>query len=58
MSNDSEGVVDAILKKVRRLLREKKTGPSLVDDLQTGLSAMPIWMQDTLRELLSEAQEG
>lgn len=56
MSNDQED--DAIGKTVRRLLNDEKTGSSLVDDLKTGLSAMPIWMQDMLRKPLSQAQDG
>lgn len=55
MSNDVED--DAIRKTVHRLLRDKRAGPSLVDDLKTGLSAMPIWMQEVLRKPLFEAQE-
>lgn len=56
MSNDVEG--DAIRKTVHRLLRDKGAGPNLIDDLKTGLSAMPIWMQDILRKPLFEVQEG
>ncbi|MBL4769399.1 MAG: hypothetical protein JKY94_17135 [Rhodobacteraceae bacterium] len=56
MSDDQQD--GAIGKTVRRLLNDKKTGPSLVDDLKTGLSAMPIWMQDMLRKPLSQAQGG
>jgi len=56
MSNGQED--DAIGKTVRRLLNDKKTGLSLVDDLKAGLSAMPIWMQDMLRKPISQAQDG
>ena len=56
MSDDQPD--DVIGKTVRHLLNDKKTGPSLVDDLKTGLSAMPIWMQDMLRKPLSQAQGG
>ena len=56
MSSDFEE--GAVRKTVRRLLDEKKTGPRLVDDLKSGLSAMPIWMQDILRALLFSAAEG
>ena len=55
MSNDMED--DTVRKAVRRLLSDEKEGPSLVDDLKTGLSAMPIWMQDILRKPLFEAQK-
>ncbi len=55
MSIDQED--DAIGKVMRRLLNNEKTGPSLVEDLKAGLSAMPIWMQDMLRKPLLKAQE-
>jgi hypothetical protein len=56
MSNDVES--DAVRKVVRRMLAEKKTGPRLASDLKAGLSAMPIWMQDILRQPLFETAEG
>ena len=56
MSNDVEN--DKIRHTILRLLRDKKAGQRLTKDLKSGLSAMPIWMQDTLRKPLFEAQEG
>ena len=56
MSNDVEAAT--VRKTVLRLLADKDTGPALLDDLKGGLSAMPIWMQDTLRVLLFDAPEG
>lgn len=56
MSNDVEG--DAVRKTVRRMLVDKKAGARLKEDLKAGLSAMPIWMQDILRQPLLEALEG
>jgi hypothetical protein len=56
MSNDVEE--DAVRKTVRRMLADKKTGPRLADDLKAGLSAMPIWMQDILRQPLFETVKG
>lgn len=35
-----------------RLFQEPKHGKLLVKDLTTGLSALPIWMQDFLRDLI------
>ena len=43
---------------IRKLLTDEKHGPRLVEDLRAGLSAMPIWMQETLREALAVASEG
>ncbi len=48
----------AVRKAVRRLLHDEKAGPRLADDLQAGLSAMPIWMQDILRKPLFEVWDG
>lgn len=48
----------AVRSTVRRLLADHETGPALQEDLKVGLSAMPIWMQDTLRGLLFDAAEG
>lgn len=56
MSTNVEG--DAVRKTVRRLLADRETGPALLDDLRAGLSAMPIWMQGTLRGLLFDAAGG
>ena len=55
MSNDVEEA--AVRQTVRRLLADKETGPALLEDLKGGLSAMPIWMQDIVREPLSDAAE-
>lgn len=56
MSNDVEG--KTVRKTVLRLLADKDTGPALLDDLKSGFSAMPIWMQDILRAPLFDAVEG
>lgn len=40
---------------IRRALSDDTNGPQLVEDLRTGLSAMPIWMQDILRGPLAAA---
>ena len=56
MSSDREQA--AVRSTVRRLLADHETGPALLDDLKVGLSAMPIWMQDTLRGPLFDEAEG
>ena len=43
---------------IRKLLTDETHGPWLVDDLRAGLSAMPIWMQETLRRPLTVASNG
>ncbi len=40
---------------LRRLLSDPKHGPEIRDDLRNGLSALPIWMQEFLRDLISPA---
>ncbi len=41
---------------LRRLFAEPRHGPAIVEDLRAGLSALPIWMQEFLRELISPAE--
>ena len=43
---------------IRKLLADKKDGSRLTEDLRIGLSAMPIWMQDILRNPISTAEIG
>lgn len=50
MANDVEK--DKIDKTVRKILSDEKNGSKVADDLRSGLSAMPIWMQDMLRKPL------
>lgn len=40
---------------IRKLLSDKKDGQRLTEDLRSGLSAMPIWMQDILRDPINSA---
>lgn len=37
---------------IRRLLSDPRHGKTIAKDLQSGLSALPIWMQEFLRDLL------
>ena len=55
MSNDEE--LAAVQRAVCRLLADQENGPALLEDLKSGLSAMPIWMQEILRGPLSDAAE-
>ncbi len=42
---------------LRRLLADAKEGEKIRDDLRKGMSALPIWMQEFLRDLISPAQK-
>ena len=53
LSQDNERqCVRAVL---RRIFADPQHGQAIRDDLQSGLSALPIWMQEFLRGLLSSA---
>ncbi|MET3794508.1 DUF6088 family protein [Aquamicrobium terrae] len=41
---------------LRRLFADPKHGKAIQDDLHAGLSALPIWMQEFLRDLITPAQ--
>lgn len=43
-----------VSKTLSRILHDPQTGSKLVEDLREGLSALPIWMQEFLRNLLTE----
>ena len=43
---------------LRRLFSDPKQGPEIRDDLRDGLSALPIWMQEFLRDLVSPAKSN
>jgi len=44
---------DRILARLSSILADPRYGKGLRDDLRTGLSTWPAWMQDLVRELLS-----
>ena len=44
--------------KIQKYFGSKENGKRLVDDLRTGLSALPIWMQEFLRVPLAKATQG
>ena len=45
-----------IVKQLRRLLADPTYGQSIRDDLREGLSALPIWMQELLRDLIGPGE--
>lgn len=51
---DRRRVQDAL----RRILNDPRHGRAIRDDLRAGFSALPIWMQEFLRELLGDANEA
>ena len=56
LSRDSER--RHVKAKLRRLFADPRHGQSIRDDLQAGLAALPIWMQEFLRGLLISADAG
>jgi hypothetical protein len=43
-----------ILRRLHHILADKDQGPAIVADLTKGLPTLPIWMQDIVRELVTE----
>jgi len=43
---------------LRKILADPTHGPAIRNDLRTGLSALPIWMQDLVREVIADQQPG
>ncbi len=54
----SEGERSRLDRIIRKLLADKRYDPPLIEDLLTGLSAMPIWMQDIVRNTVSSTGTG
>lgn len=44
--------------RICKLLADERDGPRLIEDLRSGLSAMPIWMQDILRNPIASTKAG
>jgi hypothetical protein len=42
------------LERLQKVLADPSHGPTIRDDLRAGMSALPIWMQEFVRELLEE----
>jgi hypothetical protein len=47
-----------VIERLRKILAEPAHGPEIRGDLRSGLSALPIWMQDLVRELIEEQQSN
>jgi hypothetical protein len=45
-----------IVRQLRRLFADPTHGQSIRDDLREGLSALPIWMQEFLRDLIGPGE--
>lgn len=48
---------DGILRQLRNLIAHDPQGAAIAADLRAGLSAMPIWMQSIVRDLLADVAE-
>lgn len=44
------------MQQLRKVLDDPKAGPAIRDDLQKGFSALPIWMQEFVTDLVRRAQ--
>jgi hypothetical protein len=44
-----------VMKRLRAVLADSDHGHAMIEDLRTGLTALPIWMQEFLRDLLGTA---
>jgi len=47
-----------ILQRLRAILKDPVHGAPIRDDLQQGLHTLPIWMQSTIRQLLSDQDDS
>lgn len=48
----------SIVERIQKILADPSHGRGIVQDLRKGLSALPIWMQDLVRELLGKEVKG
>jgi hypothetical protein len=53
-----DGERKRVHKVLRRLLADPHHGQAILDDLRTGLSTLPIWMQEFLRTLIQVIDTG
>ena len=51
---DDDGARARVVARLRTLLEDSEHGAAVRDDLRAGLYALPIWMQEFLRDLVSE----
>ena len=49
---------DRVKSRLRRLFADPAHGQAILDDLRQGLPALPIWMQEFLRELIAPAKKA
>jgi hypothetical protein len=56
LSNETER--QRVIEHLRKILADPTHGPPIRDDLRTGLSALPIWMQDFVREVIGDQRPG
>jgi hypothetical protein len=49
---------ESVGRRVAALLRAPENGPALRDDLRAGFATLPAWMQDMLRDLLTEEESS
>ncbi len=56
LSNEAER--RRVIEHLRKILADPTHGPPIRDDLQTGLSAIPTWMQDLIREVIGNQPPG
>ena len=47
-----------VIEHLRKILADPAHGLPIRDDLRTGLSALPIWMQDFVREVIGDQRSG
>jgi hypothetical protein len=47
-----------VIEHLRKILADPTHGPPIRDDLRIGLSAVPIWMQDFVREVIGDQRSG
>ncbi|HVO94552.1 MAG TPA: DUF6088 family protein, partial [Terriglobales bacterium] len=47
-----------VIERLRKILADPTHGPPIRDDLRGGLSALPIWMQDFVREVIGDQRPG
>jgi hypothetical protein len=47
-----------VIEHLRKILADPTHGLSIRDDLRTGLSALPIWMQNLIRQVIGDQQPG
>jgi hypothetical protein len=53
-----EGERRSVVERLRKVLADPNYGPAIREDLRKGLSALPIWMQDLVRQLVEEQGTG